>query len=1464
MENRSIDRSAWQNIQEIFESQVRQTPEAIALVYQDQCVTYAELNKRANRIAHRLRENGVGRDDLVGLYLDRSLEVVVALLAILKAGGAYVPLDPEYPKERLEFILQDTRLGLLVTRESLRTRFGETGLKLVCVDDTIDIGDPALEQNLEDVTGPEDLAYVIYTSGSTGQPKGVMVTHRNVVHLFQSTEIWFSFGPDDVWTMFHSYAFDFSVWEMWGALFYGGRLVVVPQQVTRSPEALYRLVADEKVTVLSQVPYVFYQFIKEDEKSAGTSLPNLRYVIFGGEALNFNRLGSWYERHDEKQPRLVNMYGITETTVHVTYRLLGSADARSSVGSMIGSPIPDLKVHVLDENMQPVLTGEVGEMFVGGAGLARGYLHRPDLNQARFIPDPFVENERLYRTGDMVKATSDGDMEYLGRKDDQVKIRGFRIEPGEVEVTLEKYPGIKDVVVVSQEIRPEEKQLVAFYTATGESAPSAPGLRRFLMDKLPAHMVPSRFIRLWNLPLTATGKVDGKSLKAGSFPLDLNGGYAAPRTAIEAALARLWSEMLGLEKVGIHDNFFELGGHSLLVLRLISRVRDSFGIDIPLKVVFDQPVLEDLSLWIEKAGKPGIAARSQGIHKSPQVNRLPLSYPQENIYFIQKLFPACRAYHGRSLIHFKGDVEVKRIEQSLAAMIQRHEIYRTTFHEENGQTYQVVHPAWSPALKYVDLRSILPEHRHEELDQQIALDLQVDFDLARLPLVHWSLYQTAQDEFTLLFLEHHLVHDGWSFNVFIRDWIEIYRSLSDGSQPVLPDLPIRFSDFACDQHKWIHTQEAKDQVDFWKAALIDVPPVLDIPRDRSRPGIEGFVGSNIRVRVPASLFASLKNLSREESATSYMTMLAAFYVLLNQYTGKDDLVVGSGIANRKKKEVENILGMFINTTVFRARLSPQTTFRTFLGDVRKNSLDVYNNQEIPFDKIVEAINPDRSLSNNPLFQIMFNFNDAPLQEFRFPGAHLRLEEGIDNGSSKVDLNVIVIPRPEQLVGTGSGASQETVMLWEYSTALFDRPRIARMIDNYLALLQNIVDYPDRKLSELSMLDDARELQKQSAVPLTSGGKDGGHSFNRINIDARPRTFMPPRTQVEADMTGIWKRVLRVDRVSMNDNFFELGGHSLLATFLLAEIEKEFGYKLPLHLIFNDGTVQTLATALDRPENLPRPEGCIPVQVEGTRPPFFCFSPSVIDIVTYHGLSSAIGSDQPFYALYAPGSSKQLGSDPPDLVTSLLGEIQRVQPSGPYYLGGYSSGGQLALKLASRLQAQGDRVGLVVLLDSFAPNYPVYLPWVTPRIYNFLRVVRRIQSYLWKFWILDWRGKRDLLLSGERPFHSRFKVWVDNRRHELHRPVRVRPDQPTNAEEDTRYRDCSTNVLLLRARQEVLGVYHNPTLGWGTWLHYPLHVQVLPGDHESILFGPRLHVVAGILKDYLGRANKSQPVSGEDL
>ena len=1189
-ENKQRARYEGQTIQAIFEAQARQTPDAIALVYQGQQITYDELNGRANRIAHHLRGYGIGKDKLVGLCLERSPEVVVAILAILKAGGAYVPLDPAYPKERLDFIVQDSGLSLVVTREALRSQFASGGLELICVDDKPAEDDPALDQNLEDFTGLDGLAYVIYTSGSTGKPKGVMVTHGNVVRLFQSTEEWFGFGPEDVWTMFHSYAFDFSVWEIWGALFHGGRLVVIPQDVTRSPDSFYGLVRDEKVTVLCQIPYVFYQFMKMDEQVGAGSLPSLRYVIFGGEALNFQRLKSWYERHADSQPQLVNMYGITETTVHVTYRPLKKSDTHASVGSMIGCPIPDLKVYVLDENLHPVQVGVTGEMYVGGAGLARGYLNRPDLDRDRFVPDPFTGGDkRLYRTGDLARVLPDGDMEYIGRLDDQVKIRGFRIELGEIETALGMYPGISDAVVVVREDQQEEKQLVAFYTTSAGAAPEAADLRLFLLGKLPAHMVPSRFVPLKELPVTASGKVDRKTLKAESGEFDHERAFEAPRTATQQTLADIWSGMLSLEKVSIHDNFFELGGHSLLVMQFISRVRNAFGIELPIKVIFDQPVLEDIASWIEKVPPAGAEAVGHPVEIRPasQAERIPLSYPQENIYFIQKLFPACRAYHGRSLVHFKGDLDLHRLEQSLAATIERHEIYRTSFHEENGQTYQVVHPAWSPVLECVDLRPLPPGERHARMLERIARDLQTDFDLARLPLVHWSIYRTSEDEYTLLFVEHHLIHDGWSFNVFLRDWFEFYRALAEGNAPVLPVLPVRFSDFAHAQHEWLNSQQAKDHIEFWRKTMAGCPAVLDLPRDHPRPAVDGFVGSNIRQPLPVSLFASLKKLSQDEFATLFMTMLAAFYVLLYRYTGQEDLIVGTGAANRDGKDLENLTGMLVNTVALRAKLAPETSFRDFLREVRKITLEAYEHQRLPFDRVVEAANPQRSLSHNALFQAMFNFNDTPLETFRLPGISVRLEEGIDNGSAKMDINVIVIPRSEQFVGTAAGDVDDSVILWEYSTALFDRPRIARMVDYYMILLQNIVNHPGRRIADLPILTDEERLRFSADL---KPNRDKPKA--EIKSDAHPWRYVPPRNRTEARLAEIWQRVLNVERVGVTDNFFELGGHSLLAASLLAEIGKEFGQTLPLHLLFKESTVEALAIHLVQTEAAAQVEGVV--------------------------------------------------------------------------------------------------------------------------------------------------------------------------------------------------------------------------------------------------------------------------------
>jgi amino acid adenylation domain-containing protein len=584
-----------------FEQRAQQCPGAVALVSQGERFTYRELNERANRLARTLRSHGVGPDVLVGLYLDRGSDLVTAVLAVLKAGGAYLPLDPAYPKERLGFMLQDSRAALVVTRQGFAAGL-PGGIPLLQLDSGRGLYEDESGEDLAGPSLPESLAYVIYTSGSTGNPKGAMVTHANVARLFAATDRWFHFDGKDVWTLFHSYAFDFSVWEIWGALLYGGRLVVVPLWIARSPDAFHELLRAEGVTVLNQTPSAFRQLVQaEEEMGRRAGGLALRQVVFGGEALDPQSLRPWFARHGDRTPRLVNMYGITETTVHVTWRPLDLVDTTVG-GSVIGVPIPDLRVYVLDRSLRPVPVGTPGELFVGGAGLARGYLGRPELTAQRFIPSPFAEGgERLYRTGDLARWLPSGELEYLGRIDFQVKIRGFRIELGEIESVLAQHEDVRECAVLAREEGPGDRRLVAYFVLRNEATPTVEELRGYLRARLPEYMVPAAFVRMEALPLTPHGKLDRRALPAPDDDRpDLIQAYVPPRTPVEQELTRIWSEVLKLERVGIHDSFFEIGGHSLLATQLIFRVRQAFQIDLPLRVLMDSPTIAELAYDIAR------------------------------------------------------------------------------------------------------------------------------------------------------------------------------------------------------------------------------------------------------------------------------------------------------------------------------------------------------------------------------------------------------------------------------------------------------------------------------------------------------------------------------------------------------------------------------------------------------------------------------------------------------------------------------------------------------------------------------------------------------------------------------------------------------------------------------------------------------------------------------------------------
>ncbi len=583
-------------LHQLFEAQAAASPLAIAVVFEGKTLTYQQLNLRANQLAHLLRSRGVGPGHLVGISMERSFEMVIAILAILKAGAAYVPLDPAYPKDRLAFVLEDARIAVLLTQQHLQKAFEQA--ETICLDRDWQMIAPQPTDNPPPLTTADHLAYVIYTSGSTGKPKGVLVTHANVTRLFEATQGWFHFDHRDVWTLFHSFAFDFSVWELWGALVYGGRLVIVPYLVSRSPQAFYDLLVDQQVTILNQTPSAFRQLMRADEAAAESRHLGLRTVIFGGEALDLQSLRPWFARHGDERPQLVNMYGITETTVHVTYRALTTGDAAEGNGSLIGEALPDLYVYVLDQQLEPVAVGVAGELYVGGAGVGRGYLNRPELTAQRFIADPYaaVAGARLYRTGDLGRRLANGELEYLGRIDQQVKIRGFRIELGEVEATLYEQAGVKEAVIVARELSGGEKQLVAYIVGDEQAPVSVNELRSGLKRTLPEYMVPAAFVMLERLPLTENGKLDRSALPAPYQDRDeLEQEYVGPRTENEQTVANIFSEILRIDKLGVNDNFFELGGHSLLATQVLTRLLERFKVEVSLRRLFETPTVAGLA-----------------------------------------------------------------------------------------------------------------------------------------------------------------------------------------------------------------------------------------------------------------------------------------------------------------------------------------------------------------------------------------------------------------------------------------------------------------------------------------------------------------------------------------------------------------------------------------------------------------------------------------------------------------------------------------------------------------------------------------------------------------------------------------------------------------------------------------------------------------------------------------------------
>jgi amino acid adenylation domain-containing protein/non-ribosomal peptide synthase protein (TIGR01720 family) len=1538
-----------------FESQVAKTPQAIALSFNDTRLTYAELNARANVLAHELQTKGVGPESLVGVCVDRTAELVIAILAVVKAGGAYVPLDPASPKDRLALILEDAEVSALVT-ETKRQNELPTGKVPTLYVDAVDWQKGQRAENPKSGVEPHNAAYVIYTSGSTGKPKGVIVTHANCTRLFTATEGgMYDFGPNDVWTLFHSAAFDFSVWELWGPLFYGGRLVVVPYWMTRSPEAFGDLIAREGVTVLNQTPSAFRALCRAPSIADGKGGRSLRWIIFGGEALDAATIRPWFEAYPNGGTKLINMYGITETTVHVTYRRMTEADLASSA-SPIGVPIPDLEIRLLDENQKPVPVGVPGEMYVGGGGVARGYLKRPELTAKRFVPDPLSPDKKLYRSGDLAIRNQDGTYNYLGRIDDQVKIRGFRIELGEIQSLIAEHSAVAEAYVNTYERSADDRRIVAYVvpkegasemvlsqasdsgigeTHVGEwkelydqlyarsesedfdpsfniagwnssyggaalsaeamkewvdrtveqilarkpsrvleigcgtgllltriaphtdaywgtdvsgvvvdmvgrlakknpdlrharlfpcpadqleridfegdlfdtviinsvvqyfpsaeylarvlelaskhvrkngcifvgdvrnhrlleafhasiifaessgtidpkalkerlarrlaaeeelvldpdffwalkkrlprishvevrpkrgmcmneltrfrcdvllhvdaevqpakdvmwgpgnmsllelrarlsvggppriglrgirnsrvqaaleaaacvtdpssvraqsleklrrrvldrdgSTPAAeaePGidpdalhqlaealgldvaldwsrggadgsfdavftrravsgpayiplgstrnlpagmsvattksppagtarsfpasyttgaqivaslrsmpataasaaieidprrpvalfgtiddptqilraandplrgrlerrlegeLRKKAQERLPDYMVPASIMVVDRIPLTENGKVDRRALPVPVAPQDLGTAYVDPRTGEEEILASVFAELLGAERVGVHDSFFDLGGHSLLATQVISRIRAVFGVDLPLRALFDSPTVGGLAAAVQKLRSSTAGAAGDLTSPVERPAEIPLSSAQERMWILDRV-EETRApiYIIPLLLRLRGPLDREALKKSLALIVERHEVLRTTFPMQGEKPVQSISDEVSLDLPCEDLAHPAGTSEADLLaiiQEQAGLEVSRPFDLARGPLLRTRLFRISESDHVLVVTMHHIVSDGWSIGVIARELSAAYNAIRSSREPAFQALPIQYADFSIWQRKLFEEGALSASIEAMKKRLAGAPPSLELPTDRPRPPAPSFQGGVVRFSIDRALTTRLKDLSRREGATLYMTLLAAFSAYLSRVSGQRDLVLGSPVANRNRAAIEPLVGFFVNTLALRVDLEGEPTFLELLDRVRKTTLDAYADQDVPFEKLVEAISPERSLNRQPIVQAMFVLQNAPFSPPALDGLSVDLLD-LDSITAKFDLTL-------SMQETADGLSA----LFEYSSELFDRDRIERMAEHFGVILRAIVDQPKQRLRELGILSEAEE------------------------------------------------------------------------------------------------------------------------------------------------------------------------------------------------------------------------------------------------------------------------------------------------------------------------------------------------------------------------------------------------------
>ncbi len=1026
-------------VHELFAEQAERRPDAVALVHGEEEVTYAELHRRSDALAHALVARGVGPDVRVGVCVERSPELVVGLLGILKAGGAYVPLDPGYPAERLAYMLEDAGVPVLLTQERLVERLPEFGGAVVLLD--------VEEEGAAAAPGarvtPDHLAYVIYTSGSTGQPKGTEVPHRAIPGFFRGVD-YARFDEGTVLLQHSSTSWDALTLELWPALLSGGRCVLYPGAASE-PAVLGEQLRRHGANTL-WLTSAYFNLIVD---SCPEILRGVAQVMTGGEAVSIPHVRRALELYPEL--RLVNGYGPSECTVFATcWPVPAGFDAPVLP---IGRPVGDRRVHLLDRWLEAVPAGVPGEVCVGGPAVARGYLGRPELTAERFVPDPYSgePGARMYRSGDRARWRADGVLEFVGRTDFQVKIRGFRVEPGEVEAVLAADPEVREAAVAVREDAPGERRLVAYLVGGDGLDPAA--VRARVRGRLPEYMLPSAWVVLDALPLTPHGKTDRAALPAPDG--DTGGGeplHVAPRDPVEELAAGFWAEVLKRESVGVHDDLFALGASSLGVMRVAARLRAALGVEVPVRVFFTRPTVAGVAEWVREA-RGGGAGGHVPIPRADRSGPLPLSFAQERLWFTDQAEDTGAAYTISLAFRLEGaPVDAPALARAFAAVAGRHEVLRTVLPGDGGRPRQAVLPPAPFPLPLVELRGLPAGAREAEARRAIAVRSGLRFDLERGPLLRALLLRTGDEEHLLALDVHHVAFDGWSVGVLLRELTACYEAARSGREPHLPELPVQYADFAAWQREWLAGEGAAEQLAYWKRRLADLP-ALDLSPG-PRPARAGYRGAGLPLRLGPELSARVRAAARERQATPFMFLLAAFKVVLASRAGTRDVVVGTDLAGRARAETEPLVGFFVNEVVLRTPLSGDPAFTELLGRVRETTLDAYAHQDLPFALVVRETAGRRDLGATPLFQVMFGMDNTPSEAPAADGLRVsRVESG--SAVSPWELSLYLREGAQGITGA-----------FRFRTDLFDAATVEALRADYLWVLEAVCERPDARVEEL--------------------------------------------------------------------------------------------------------------------------------------------------------------------------------------------------------------------------------------------------------------------------------------------------------------------------------------------------------------------------------------------------------------